>query len=145
MRCGFILCGERDVSSLGLTGDVGLELVGKEKLTDPLLPGLSKPVSSSTLDKLVTLDPGLLRRVAVVVGPRLDPRPLALFGGGDVMRAGGSRLAVRRCTADKLRVIFFGMAGTGGASAALGTGRAGEGSRKVRSDIDPLLPRRSRV
>lgn len=36
------------------------------------------------------------------------------------------------------------MDGTGGASGALGTARAGEGSRKVRSDIDPLLPRRSR-
>jgi hypothetical protein len=38
---------------------------------------------------------------------------------------------------------FFGIAGTGGASAALGTGRAGEGSRNVRSDIDPELPLRS--
>jgi hypothetical protein len=37
------------------------------------------------------------------------------------------------------------MAGTGGASAALGTGcdRAGEGARKVRSVIDPELPLRS--
>ena len=43
-----------------------------------------------------------------------------------------------------MRVIFFGIDGTGGASAALGTARAGEGSLKVRSDIDPLLPRRSR-
>lgn len=40
--------------------------------------------------------------------------------------------------------MFLGIEGTGGASAALGTGRAGEGSRKVRSDIDPLLPRRWR-
>jgi hypothetical protein len=41
--------------------------------------------------------------------------------------------------------IFLGIAGTGGASVALGTGcdRAGEGSRKVRSDIDPELPLRS--
>lgn len=61
------------------------------------------------------------------------------------MRAGGSMLAVRRCAADIVRVIIFGIEGTGGASAALGTPRAGEGSRKVRSDIDPLLPRRSRV
>lgn len=37
------------------------------------------------------------------------------------------------------------MDGTGGASGELGTARAGEGSRKVRSDIDPLLPRRSRA
>jgi hypothetical protein len=145
MRGGFVLFVEWDVSSLGLTGDVGLELVGKEKLTDPLLPGLSTPVSSCTLDKLVTLDPFLLGAVAVVPGPRLDPRPVALLGGGEVMRAGGSRLAVRRCAAERERVMFFGIDGTGGASGALGTPRAGEGSRKVRSDIDPLLPRRSRV
>lgn len=38
-----------------------------------------------------------------------------------------------------------GMAGTGGASAALGTGRLGpgDGSRNVRSDMDPELPLRS--
>jgi hypothetical protein len=144
-RCGFALCSKGDVSSLELTGDIGLEFVGKEKLTDPLLAGRSRPISSCTLAKLVTLDPDLLGDVIVVAGPRLDPRPVALFGGGDVMRAGGSRLAVRRCAADGVRLIFFGMAGTGGASAALGTGRAGEGSRKVRSDIDPLLPRRWRV
>jgi len=37
------------------------------------------------------------------------------------------------------------MAGTGGASAALGTGRLGpgDGSRNVLSDMDPELPRRS--
>lgn len=144
MRVGFVLCVEGDVSSLGLTGDVGLELVGKEKLTDPLLPGLSTPVSSCTLDNLVTLDPVLLGVVLVIPGPRLDPRPLALLGGGEVRRAGGSRLAVRRCVAERERVMFFGIDGTGGASGALGTPRAGEGSRKVRSDIDPLLPRRSR-
>jgi hypothetical protein len=39
---------------------------------------------------------------------------------------------------------LFGSAGTGGASAALGTCRAGDGSRKVRSDMEPLLPLRSR-
>jgi hypothetical protein len=82
----------------------------------------------------------------VIAGPRLDPRPVVLYGGGDARRVGGaSRLAVRRCAADGVRLISFGMEGTGGASAALGTGRAGEGSRKVRSDIDPLLPRRCRL
>lgn len=41
--------------------------------------------------------------------------------------------------------IWVGIDGTGGASGALGTPLDGEGSRKVRSDIDPLLPRRSRL
>lgn len=145
IRCGFALCSKGDVSSLELAGDVGLEFVGKEKLTDPLLAGRSTPISSCTLAKLVTLGPDPLDMAVVVAGPRLDPLPVALFGGGEVTRAGGSRLAVRRCAADGAGLIFFGMEGTGGASAALGTGRAGEGSRKVRSDIDPLLPRRWRV
>jgi hypothetical protein len=40
--------------------------------------------------------------------------------------------------------MFLGIAGTGGASIALGTGddRDGEESRNVRSDIDPELPLR---
>lgn len=78
-------------------------------------------------------------------GPREDPRPVALFGGGDATRMGGaSRLAALLCAAAFFpdAGIDFGMAGTGGASTALGTGRAGEGSRNVRSDIDPLLPLR---
>jgi hypothetical protein len=78
-------------------------------------------------------------------GPREDPRPVALFGGGDATRMGGaSRLAALLCAAAFFPGggIDFGMAGTGGASTALGTGRAGEGSRNVRSDIDPLLPLR---
>lgn len=52
-------------------------------------------------------------------------------------------LVARRCAFDCW--IFFGIAGTGGASTALGTGRAGEGSRNVLSDIDPLLPLRSKL
>lgn len=67
------------------------------------------------------------------------------MGAGEVMRCGGSRLAVRRCAAERVRVMFFGIDGTGGASGALGTPRAGEGSRKVLSDIEPPLPRRSSV
>jgi len=76
-------------------------------------------------------------------GPRLEPLPLAGFGGGDEKRIGGASILVA------LRCAFscemsLGIAGTGGASGALGTPLAGEGSRNVRSDIDPLLPRRSR-
>lgn len=81
--------------------------------------------------------------VLVVPGPRLDPLPLALFGGGDKTRIGGASILVAlRCGFDC--EILFGIAGTGGASGALGTPLDGEGSRNVRSDIDPLLPRRSR-
>lgn len=76
--------------------------------------------------------------------PRLDPRPLALFGGGDATLMGGaSKLAARRCDFCGIVgacCIFLGMAGTGGASAALGTGCEGEGSRNVRSLIDEELP-----
>lgn len=77
-----------------------------------------------------------------MLGPRLDPRPFVLLGGGDVNRAGGaSILAALRCELDC--AIPFGIAGTGGASIALGTPRDGEGSRNVRSDIEPLLGLRS--
>lgn len=80
----------------------------------------------------------------VAPGPRLDPLPLVLFGGGDETRMpGASILVALRCAFDC--EILFGIAGTGGASGALGTPLDGEGSRNVRSDIDPLLPRRSSV
>lgn len=80
------------------------------------------------------------------MGPKLDPRPLAILGGGDATRGGCvSRLAARRCEFDN--GIFFGSAGTGGASSALGTcgDGCGDGSRNVRSDIEPALPLRSSV
>jgi len=78
-------------------GEFGLELVGKEKLTDPLLGGLSTPVSSCTLDKPDPLWPALLEFCANPVGPKLDPRPFALLGGGDATRmAGASKLAALR-------------------------------------------------
>ena len=41
--------------------------------------------------------------------------------------------------------MFFGIAGTGGASGALGTACDGDGSRNVRSVIDPELPFRCNV
>lgn len=62
---------------------------------------------------------------------------------GDAIRGGGaSMLDALRC--EPVRMCC-GMAGTGGASTALGTGRLGpgDGSRNVRSDIDPELPLRS--
>jgi len=96
-------------------------------LADPLLPGDSAPVSSCTLDKLVTLS--LAGRLGVWydpdgIGPRLDPLPLTVFGGGDATRViGDSILAVRRCDfggtgGAKLLGRFFGIAGTGGASSS---------------------------
>lgn len=64
--------------------------------TDPLLAGRSTPVSSCTLDKPEALGPVLLEG-CVDPGPKLDPRPLALLGGGDAMRmAGASKLAALR-------------------------------------------------
>lgn len=83
-----------------------------------------------------------------MTGPRLDPRPLALFRGGDATLIGGaSRLAARRCDfagiVGAACCIPLGIAGTGGASTALGTGCEGDGSRNVRSDMDEELPLRS--
>lgn len=67
--------------------------------------------------------------------------------------AGASRLAALRwdfagIIGASVCCMFLGIAGTGGASGALGTGcdgcvRIGEGSRNVRSVIDPELPLRS--
>lgn len=130
---------------------MGLEPVGKEKLTDPLLAGRSTPVSSCTLDRPDDLWPFLLLFCAIPVGPRLDPRPLARFGGGEATRIPGfSRLAARRCDLVGMGgwpdCIDLGMAGTGGASGELGTGpeaREGDGSRNVRSVMEPELPRRT--
>lgn len=66
-------------------------------LTDPLLVGRSTPVSSDTLDKFDILCAGLLEAGAMVPGPKLDPRPLAMLGGGDATRVTGpSRLIARR-------------------------------------------------
>jgi len=83
-----------------------------------------------------------------VAGPKLDPRPLAI-GGGEATRIGrGSTLAALRPDFSGIDgeacFMFLGIEGTGGASGALGTGcdRPGEGSRNVRSDNDPELPRR---
>jgi hypothetical protein len=142
---GFALDGKGDVSRLCPIGEVGLELVGKEKLTDPLLSGRSAPVSSDTLDEFDILWPVLLGGDAMAVDPKLDPRPWDLFGGGDATRSASQLAALRWDLAGIEGGILCGIAGTGGASGALGTGaeRPGEGSRNVRSVIDPELPRRS--
>lgn len=81
-------------------------------------------------------------------GPRLDPRPPGLVGGGDaILNPGVSILADLREDLPPALFIFCGMAGTGGASYALGTGEDldGDGSRKVRSVIEPELPLLTKV
>lgn len=116
-------------------------------MTDPLLAGRSDPVNSCTLPRLVFLCAGLLGAVEPLTGPKLDPLPLAALGGGEDIRIGGaSTLAARRT--DLVGVgdcRFLGIAGTGGASLRSGPcgPRLGEGSRKVRSDMEPELPLRS--
>ena len=57
-------------------------------MTDPLL----SPFISDTLDKLGFLGP--IPRDGVADGPRLEPLPPALFGGGDaILNPGASILA----------------------------------------------------
>lgn len=110
-------------------------------MTDPLL----SPFISDTPDELRFLE--LIPRDCVADGPRLEPRPPGLVGGGDaILSPGASILADRREDLPPV-FIFFGMAGTGGASYALGTGEDldGDDSRKVRSVIEPELPLRTRV
>lgn len=119
-------------------------------MTDPLLAGRSAPVSSCTLDN-PDVWPCFLGLGAIPIGPRLDPLPLPLFGGGDATRmAGASWLAALRWDLsgidDWRRCIFLGIIGTGGAFGALGTGAEaldGDGSRNVRSVIEPELPLRT--
>ena len=87
------------------------------------------------------LAPAPLACCAILLGPRLDPRPLAT--GGDATRIGGApKLAARRRAVRGSEGIFFGIAGTGGASTALGTAGEDEESRNVLSVIDPELPLR---
>lgn len=67
------------------------------------------------------------------------------LGGGDATRiGGGSTLAALLCD---FATSFFGIEGTGGASATLGTGSPlfGDGVRKDLSVIELTLPRRSRA
>ena len=73
---------------------------------------------------------------------------MARFGVGEATRIGGaSRLVARRWDFDGIagapfgfETMFLGIVGTGGASGALGTAADGDGSRNVRSVIDPELP-----
>lgn len=68
----------------------------------------------------------------------LEPLPPLPDGVGDIMRCGGSRLADLLCALG----MFFGSAGTGGASGAGDTAsfeRPGDGDLKVRSVMDPPL------
>lgn len=95
---------------------------------------------------LATRGPDLLVGCVLIVGCKLDPRPLALFSGGDEIRIGGCTLAdLLTAPGEPCSIKFWGIVGTGGASWALGRAvpRPGDGSRKVLSDIDPELKRRS--
>jgi hypothetical protein len=115
-------------------------------LTDPLLLGRSIPAIPCKLEILGVLNPDLVWLGPPRVGPKLEPRP-AVVGGGEATREnGGSTLTIRlrRVGGDGV-MISFGIAGTGGASARFGRGepRLGDGSRKVRSVMEDVLPRRS--
>jgi hypothetical protein len=88
---------------------------------------------------------GVLLGVCVLGGGcRLIPRPVVWFGGGDEIRIPGCALAALLRTA-AVSISCAGIAGTGGASRALGraTPRFGDGSRNVLSDIELELSRRS--
>lgn len=144
---GFALDNSGRVSCLCPLGDIGLVLVGKEKLTDPLLSDRAAPPSSDVPDELDV--PGLrLDTGDAGFGSTLDPLPLVLKGGGEAILSPGESIlaALREDFAGTAgAAMFFGIAGTGGASMALGTGeeRDGDCSRKVRSVIEPELPRRT--
>lgn len=131
-----------DVSRISWTGDNGLVIVGYEKFTDPLLGGRSVLVSSVTLDMLL-----LWGNSFCCAGPRLEPRPEALSGGGDATRMGGASMLEARRFDCFMDLMWLGITGTGGASTALGTGEArdGDASRKVRSVMEPELDLRCKV
>lgn len=72
-------------------------------------------------------------------GCKLLPRPVDVYGVGDVMRKGGCMLALRPCPGVGESRIVGGINGTGGASSAAGVCLAGEGARNDLSAIEPLL------
>jgi hypothetical protein len=117
-------------------------------LTDPLLFGRSIPVSAWKLAILEFICAGPLRVWLPRYDCRLDPLPVAGLGWGDVTRCSTSvsMLAARLCDfVGSAGGRFFGMAGTGGATPKPGRADAlfGDGSRNVRSVIEPELPLRS--
>lgn len=131
-------------------GDVGgdlIGLIGREKFTDPLL---SVGELSATLDRPVT---GFAAGVCpfafpvIAPGPRSRLAPLApvFLGGGELIRRGGSTLAGRRMDLTGKgggEAYLLGTDGTGGATSALlrdGGRRFGDGSRNVRSVMEPPL------
>ena len=95
--------GALSVAALLLSADIG-----REKFR--LLPFSVSVVPSATFDNL------LVDRVVAEGGmlalSTLAPRPPLPAGVGDMIRCGGSRLADLFCEPD----MFFGSAGTGGAS-----------------------------
>ena len=136
--------GNLGISKLGDVGDAE-GLMGLEKLIDPRRVDCS--VSCQSPDLGLCRGASLFSRPGITPGPRsrLTPRPPGILGGGELKRSGGSTLAGRR----------FDLVGTGGGDAysfgRVGNGggvsfcildggrRLGDGSRKVRSVMEPEL------
>lgn len=115
-------------------------LIGREKLTESRLRALFGSSAVLRAGRGGRSCEDLRAASAPEPRSRLAPRPCG-FGGGESSRCGGSTEAGLRTD---LAGIWGGNEGTGGASASGGTasdGRLGEGVRKVRSVIDPLLSR----
>lgn len=95
----------------------------------------------------MTRGPDLVCAGVFIVGCRLSPLPVPGFTGGDETRVGAGWTLDGLLTGvgDARSIRFCGIVGTGGASGALGRAAplAGDGSRKVLSDIELELRRRS--
>lgn len=95
----------------------------------------------------MTRGPDLVCAGVLIVGCRLTPLPVPGFTGGDETRVGAGWTLDGLLTGvgDARSIRFCGIIGTGGASGALGRAAplAGDGSRKVLSDIELELRRRS--
>lgn len=118
---------------------VGGGEMGREKLMEDWLPYWS---SSGTWERPEGRGCPL-SGVPETPRSRLTPLPPPL-ATGEPPRYAGSKLEARRCRALSAGT-FRGSFGTGGASWSMGLLRAGEGSRKVRSVMEPELEWRRNV